>query len=150
MKIRDANERDLPALYEFENEIIRTERTFDSTLKNEVIHYYDFKKSVIDQNVKIVVAEVDNEIVGSGFAEIKKAESYLKHAEYAYIGLMYVKPSHRGKGINKQVIQTLKTWILEKGVAELRLVVYEKNEDAINAYEKAGFIPHVLEMRMKI
>jgi GNAT superfamily N-acetyltransferase len=150
MKVRDANEADLKALYEFEKEIICTERKFDSTLQDEDFHYYDFKDLIISQDVKIVVVEVDNEVVGSGFAQMKKAENYLKHAAYAYVGLLYVKPLHRGKGINSVVLQTLKDWIRKRGITEIRLVVYETNEAARIVYQKAGFIPHVLEMRMEI
>ncbi len=32
---------------------------------------------------------------------------------------------------------------------EIRLDVYAQNESAIKAYEKAGFEPHLLTMRLK-
>lgn len=109
MKVRDANEADLKALYEFEEEIIYTERRFYSTLQDEDFHYYDFKDLIISQDVKIVVAEVDNEVVGSGFAQMKKAENYLKHAAYAYVGQLYVKPLHRGKELTAWYCKRLTT-----------------------------------------
>ena len=63
---------------------------------------------------------------------------------------MYVNNDYRGKGINKQIIEELKTWALSKNIYELRLDVYNDNISAIKAYEKAGFQKHLVNMRMDI
>ncbi len=60
---------------------------------------------------------------------------------------MYVLPQHRGKGINKMVIAALQEWAASQGMNELRLEVYYQNAPAIKAYEKVGFISHMLAMR---
>jgi ribosomal protein S18 acetylase RimI-like enzyme len=150
IKIRGANENDLAVLIEFEQEIIKAEREFDNSLKEGATHYYNFQDLIASPKAKVLIAEIDNEIVGSGFAMIKEAEFFLKHCEYAYIGLMYVKPLYRGKGINQQILQILKEWIIGRKITEIRLVVYDENILAKNAYQKAGFKGHVLEMRMEI
>ena len=150
LNIREATENDLAVLIEFEQEIIQYERAFDNCLKEGETHYYNFQDLIRSPKATVLVAEMDNEIVGSGYAEIKQAEPYLKHAEYGYIGLMYVRPPYRGKGINRQVLQTLKEWLIEKQITEIRLVVYDENMLAKNAYLKAGFKGHVLEMRMEV
>lgn len=150
IKIREAGESDLTVLIGFEQEIIKAERAFDNSLKDGETHYYNFQDLIASPKAKVLVAEIENEIVGSGYAAIKDAELYLKHCEYAYLGLMYVKPGYRGKGINKRILQTLKKWIIEKKITEIRLVVYDANTPAKKAYQKAGFKAHVLEMRMEI
>jgi len=150
MKIREADMNDLGILLEFEQEIIQAERPFDNSLKEGEMHYYHFQDLLISPQAKVLLAEIENEIVGSGYAVIKEAEPYLKYGHFAYIGLMYVKPAHRGKGINQLILKNLKEWISEKKISEIRLVVYNENTLAINAYKKAGFKPHVLEMRMEI
>ena len=150
MKIREADMNDLGTLLEFEQEIILAERAFDNCLKEEETHYYNFQDLLMSPNAKVLVAEIENKIVGSGYAVIKEAEPYLKYSHFAYLGLMYVKPAHRGKGINQLVLQKLTGWVMEKKITEIRLVVYDENIHAINAYKKAGFKPHVLEMRMEI
>lgn len=149
MTIRIAIPGDLPALTAFEQAIIDAERPFDETLRKDPFHYYDFDKLIHSENTCVLVAETDNEILGSGFATIKDAEPYLRHSRYAYIGLMYVKPAYRGQGINRQILEQLKQWIQQKGISEIRLVVYSQNEQAVKAYQKTGFMPHVLEMRME-
>jgi ribosomal protein S18 acetylase RimI-like enzyme len=150
IKIRSANETDLSVLIEFEQEIIKAERAFDNSLKEGEIHYYNFQDLIASSKAKVLVAEINNEIAGSGYAVIREAAPFLKHCEYAYIGLMYVKHAYRGKGVNQQILQTLKEWIIGKKITEIRLVVYDENILAKNAYQKAGFKVHVLEMRMEI
>lgn len=150
IKLREATELDLTILIEFEQEIIKIERAFDNSLKDGEFHYYDFPNLIASPDAKILLAEIDSKIIGSGYAVIKDADSFLKHRSYAYIGLMYVVPSYRGRGINQQILQNLKDWIIEKQIKEIRLVVYDENLLAKNAYKKAGFKGHVLEMRMEI
>jgi ribosomal protein S18 acetylase RimI-like enzyme len=41
-------------------------------------------------------------------------------------------------------------WAKERGLTEVRLEVYSVNQSAIKAYEKAGFTPNLLEMRLEI
>ena len=52
--------------------------------------------------------------------------------------------------MNQQILQALKEWVIEKKVTEIRLVVYDENILAKNAYRKAGFKAHMLEMRMEL
>lgn len=139
----------MKVLLAFEQDIIQVEKLFDNSLKDET-YYYNFPELISSPKTKVLVAEIENEIVGSGYAEIRKADHFLKHSEFAYLGLMYVKPAHRGKGINKAILQSLKEWIAEKEITEIRLLVYDENIQAKNAYIKAGFKAHVIEMRMEV
>jgi GNAT superfamily N-acetyltransferase len=63
---------------------------------------------------------------------------------------MYVEPEHRGKGVNRRVIEHLKSWAKLQGMTELRLDVYNDNQVAIKAYQKFGFTKLLIEMRMGI
>ena len=148
--IRPATTADLPTLYRFEQSIIATERPFDPTLKADPIHYYDLAAMIAGPDVQLLVAELDGELAGSAYARIEPAKPYLRHATYAYLGFMYVEPAHRGKGINSLIIEELRLWAQSRGITELRLDVYHLNTRAIRAYEKAGFIPHLLNMRRPV
>ena len=104
MTIRPADKNDLTVLLEFEQEIIKAERPFNSTLKNSEIHFYDLHQLMGSQKAKVIVAEVDNEIIGSGYAAIKEeVDLFVKHTQFVYWGVMFVKPAHRGKGLSKQL-----------------------------------------------
>jgi GNAT superfamily N-acetyltransferase len=61
---------------------------------------------------------------------------------------MYVVPSYRGKGIIGDIIERLIKWSNEKNIYEIQLDVYAENAWAIRAYEKKGFKPDLLKMRL--
>jgi GNAT superfamily N-acetyltransferase len=145
--IRKAGIDDIEILLEFEQEIAATERPFDSTLKEGEIHYYDLKELLTAPDTEVLVAVFDDEIIGSGYSSIRKAKDYLKHEQYAYLGFMYVKPEYRGKGVNRQILDALEKWTIDRGIWEIRLEVYKDNLAAVRAYEKSGFTANILEMR---
>lgn len=147
--IRKAQLNDLDTLLIFEQGVIAAERPFDSTLKAGHINYYDILKMITAEDIELVVAESGTQIIGSGYARIENAKPYLQHAQHAYLGFMFVKKNYRGKGVNKKIIDVLAQWALSKNITELRLDVYQNNDAAINAYKKAGFTKHMVEMRMK-
>jgi GNAT superfamily N-acetyltransferase len=147
---RKATLIDLPILLDFEQSLINFERPFDATLKDEKISYYDIKVMILSDEVEIIVAVDREKIVGSGYAKIEVAKTYLKHQSFVYLGFMYVEDSHRGKGINKLVIDSLFAWAISNNIFEARLDVYADNPGAIKAYERAGFSKHLIKMRRSL
>jgi RimJ/RimL family protein N-acetyltransferase len=149
--IRPATTADLPTLLHFEQGVISAERPMDPTIQDGPIHYYDLDKMLDSPHIHLVVAETaDHSLIGSGYARIDPSRHYLKHTHHAYCGFMYIDPAHRGQGINQLIIDALKAWALSQGLTELRLDVYPTNDAAIRAYEKAGFTPYLINMRMGI
>lgn len=149
-QIRKANLKDLPALLEMEQGLIAVERTMDPTIKEGEISYYDLQGFITADDTEVLVAEHNGKIVASGYARIKDDRHYLKHKKQAYLGFMFVVKEHRGKQLNKLIIDNLLVWCKNKGFFELRLDVYEDNIPAIRAYEKIGFKKHMINMRMNI
>ncbi|MEN8788448.1 MAG: GNAT family N-acetyltransferase [Flavobacteriaceae bacterium] len=149
IRIREAVLSDLETLLTFEKELIKAERPFDECIRQDPVHYYDLKSLIEDKEVVVVVAEYKGRILSSGYAYSKKARSYLDHENYAYLGFMYTIPEFRGKGVNLMIIDSLSDWASKKGLSELRLTVYDENQPAIRAYEKAGFKKHIIEMRLR-
>lgn len=147
---RSATVEDLDTLLQFEQGIVAAERPFDSTLKAGEIHYYDLKALILAPDSEVIVATSGEEIVGSGYAQIRPGKDYNSHEYFAYLGFMYVKPAFRGQGINQKVLDALTVWIKQHSIAEIRLEVYAENVGAKRAYEKAGFTPNLLEMRMNL
>lgn len=150
IKIRKASIVDLGQLLVFEQSLIKTERPFDSTVKPDPVNYYDLKAMLDSPNIQVVVAEINNKIIASGYARINKSKEYLKHSHHAYLGFMYVVPEYRGQGINRKIIDVLKNWAAAQNITEFRLEVYYDNAPAIKAYEKIGFSRHSLEMRFNL
>lgn len=148
--VRRAENTDLPKLAEFLQILVEAERPFDPTLKDGEIFYYDIKELVADPATEIMVVETNNEIIASGYAQSRPAKPYEKHELFGYIGFMFVTPEFRGKGISGLLLDALKKWILSQGITEVRLQVYDENESAVKAYEKAGFKKILTTMRFEI
>ena len=150
IKIRKALLSDLGQLLAFEQDLIKTERPFDPTLKPDPINYYDLRSLLNSPLAEVVVAETDNKIIASGYARIDRSKPFLKHSTHAYLGFMYVLPEYRGQGINKKIMDVLKDWAVSQNITEFSLEVYYDNISAIKAYEKIGFSRYILEMRFNL
>ena len=146
---RAATLEDLDTLLQFEQGVITAERPYDPTLADDPITYYDLKELITTKDAEVVVVEYESELIASGYALKKRANNYLDHEFYSYLGFMYTCPDFRGKGINKMIIDTLKNWSTANGLKEIRLTVYDENQGAIRAYEKVGFKKHIIEMRLE-
>ena len=146
--IRAAVQADLPILKEFEQGIIATERPFNDSLKSEYICYYDIGALIDSENSSVLVAEDDGMIVGSGYARIRESKAHLTHDFHVYLGFMFVAPTHRGRGINQLVIQSLISWGKSQGMQDFYLEAYAQNNSALRAYEKLGFKASLLEMKL--
>ena len=147
--IRDAVIDDLSQLLEFEQKLIAYERDFDPNLKAGEIHYYDIKKYILDPEIKVVVAEYEQLVIGSGYGLIKSSVSYKNPETFVYLGFMYVEDDFRGRGVNQAIIQSIFDWGNKKGHDEFQLDVYSENESALLAYKKSGFKPYLQKMRIK-
>ena len=148
INIRPAELADLETLLTFEQGIILAERPLDSTLKEGEIHYYDLAALIEKPDAEVLVAVAGQELVGSGYALIMPSVDYRTHDLHAYLGFMYVRPEFRGRGINQLVLDGLIAWATARGVFEIQLEVYPNNDAAVRAYEKAGFQPNLLRMRL--
>lgn len=148
VKVRVAREEDLAVLRMFEQGVVEAERPYNDRLKDGPAHYYDIAALIASNQSVVLVAEHAEHLVGSGYATLKASLEYLQHERHAYLGFMYVQPSHRGQGIIKRILEGLMEWAREHGVNDFYLDVYAANESAIRAYEKFGFRSNLIEMRL--
>ena len=146
--IREATAADLPILLDFEQALIAYERPFAPNLRKEKISYYDLSAYIKATDIRVVVAEIAEQLVGSGYALIKENKAYKAPQFYVYLGFMYVVPEYRGQGINGQIMNDLIDWGKAQGYTEFQLDVYAENESALKAYAKAGLVPEILTMRI--
>ena len=146
--IREATAADLPILLDFEQALIAYERPFAPNLKKGKISYYDLSAYIKAADIRVVVAEIAGQLVGSGYALIKENKAYKAPQFYVYLGFMYVVPEYRGQGINGQIMNDLIDWGKAQGYTEFQLDVYAENESALKAYAKAGLVPEILTMRI--
>jgi GNAT superfamily N-acetyltransferase len=70
-------------------------------------------------HIQLLVAQLDGELIGSGYARIEDAKPYLIHTSNMHTWVLCTHPEHRGKGINRKIIEALKEWSVSKGITEL-------------------------------
>ena len=148
--VRLATKNDLATLDIFMDGLVEAERPMDVTIKDGKVIYYDLEGFILSEDAVLYVAELNGELVASGYAKIKKERIYLKHEAHAYLGFMYVPEKHRGNGYNKLIIDALLNWSKTRNIKEIRLDVYETNPSAIRAYQKTGFKKHLIQMRLDL
>ena len=148
--IRKATIEDLPVLFEFEQGVLRAERPMDETLKFKNTYYYDIPNLIKDSSVELVMAEINDTIVGCGYARIMKARDCFQFDQFSYLGFMFTKEDYRGRGVNKKIMNYLYDWSFSKGINEVRLEVYPTNIPAIKAYEKSGMTCSMQTMRIDL
>ncbi|MDD1782881.1 GNAT family N-acetyltransferase [Enterovibrio sp. ZSDZ35] len=148
--VREATREDVPTLLAFEQSLIEAERACNASMKPDNIKYYDFDSLISNNDVCLIVVEKDAVIIGAGFGQIRPSNPALSHDVDCYLDFMYVDPSYRGQGINQWVIDYLLAWSRARSVTDFYLRVYAGNTPAIRAYEKLGFTPNVVEMKLNL
>ena len=149
MQFRQATLSDVNVLLALEQAVVDAERPFNSAIKAQGARYYDIPDLITDDDSYLLVAEDNGAIVATGYVQIRQSKPSLEHNVHGYLGFMYVAPAYRGMGLNKQIIDTLIAWAESKQVFDFYLDVYADNRAAINAYEKVGFQPSILEMKLQ-
>lgn len=148
LNYREAGPSDLPQLLNFEQLVIEAERPFNATIKPEKTFYYDLNHLLSSEDSYLIVVENEEYIVATGYAQIRESKAAFRHQLHSYLGFMFVSPAYRGGGINQKLIYRLITWSKLKGARDFYLDVYAENEAAIRAYEKVGFAPCMIEMKL--
>ena len=94
-------------------------------------HGYSVDK-LIREGVALFIARVRAEAAGCGGVQIYGRE-------YGELKRMYVRPSFRGRGLGRQMLERLAAHARAQGVALLRLETGTYQAEAIGLYESFGF-----------
>lgn len=164
--IREANENDYGRIDEMQfelqkyfSEIDRSRESLPYRSINDARRYMQkMMDDVKNMNGKIFVAEKNDVIIGfiqGVIIEHKKGDDEiydLSHnpSKEGWIGLLYVEPSHRKLGIGHELLEKIKDYFAVQECTSIRLLVLSDNANAVDFYKKSGFMPHDLEMVMKI
>ena len=164
--IRGFNNRDRKALDEMQFELQKyfseIDRTGETLSYKNIDGAHRYMQKMLDDatnmNGKVFVAEEEGAVVGfiqGVIIEHKKGEDEicdLSHnpSKEGWIGLFYVRPEYRGKGIGQDLLDEMKKYFKSQNCTDIRLLVLSDNAHAIEVYEKNGFIGHNLEMILKI
>jgi GNAT superfamily N-acetyltransferase len=135
--IRKATLDDLETLIKFTAEEAKEAegiRKIPKTLEKGI------KAALEDNSKSIYWVIVDENNVPFGNVSALKEWSDWNAGYYWWIQSMYISPGFRGKGYIQILVDAVQQEMKIESGLELRLYVHNKNNQAIKAYEKVGFV----------
>lgn len=156
LKIRKATEKDYKAVnslyYETYNLYYRNIPESYKETPKKILARGTFLNMIEDENARVLVAESDNQVVGTLYATIEKEEDDAVTHGYHRISIdeVSVCPDYRSKGIGSLLMKEIENWARENKICDLTTLVYAFNEKAINFYENNGYAPYSVKLNKKI
>ncbi len=143
MRIRKAQETDLPALFTLYDRLYDTLSGFGLPFSLNS----DEMKGVLGAMLKsrfclITVAEEDGRIVGFLSAGISRMDRKLQFQGQNMIGIVsdiYVEPALRGKGVAKELLACAEDWFRENGIGLIESYVVMENHASAAFFKKHGY-----------
>lgn len=97
------------------------------------------EKTIRKRNVHILVADLNEKIIGFVEFFIKKNEDCFKIKEYGYLNSATTLKEYRGKGVAKALTNKAMKFFKDKKIKYVRANVYNSNDVAMKTWEKLGF-----------
>ena len=140
VSIVKATQQDIPEVAKLSIEMLK----YHNTLMDNYFTIYPYEKYVenFQQKLKdgqyILVAKIDNKIVGFLSAKFKKTPWY-KYANACMIDEVSVSEKYRSCGIGMALIKKILSVCKKKKIEEVKLDIYNVNTGAKRLYERLGF-----------
>ena len=135
--IRPARPEDVPAILALVRELAEYERSPSSVVATET----SFSEALFGPSPAVFchVAEVDGAVVGFAVWFLNFSTWLGRHG--IYLEDLYVRPSHRGTGLGKALLETLVAIARERGYGRVEWWVLDWNEPAHAFYRSLGARP---------
>ena len=135
--IRPAVESDVPAILSLIRELATYERSPESVVATEE----GLRSALFGSSPAVFahVAEADGEVVGFALWFLNFSTWLGRHG--LYLEDLFVRPSHRGRGLGKALLETLIGIARERGYGRVEWVVLDWNEPAHAFYRSMGAEP---------
>ena len=126
--------------------------------RNDIYKYVDpmdfeeFRTELSNSNNIYLIAELENEIVGICFSQIKEISNnkIMKNRKILHIENICVDENHQKKGIGKKLYKQIVQLAKEKNIDNIELMVWGFNENAIKFYKNLGMNIKNLKFEQKI
>jgi len=100
-----------------------------------------FNEIISNAGKALFVAEFKNELIGLVLVNLMTSpdDPVFQPRRYAYVDEATVIEQYRGRGVGQLLFAEVHKWLLEQGVSEIELDVWELNQKGISFYEKLGY-----------
>jgi len=145
--IRAATHKDADGLLELWKEFMKDADSLDRpipTHAENVRRWKEFVTKLIDDDPRqIQIADEDGVLVGYLACQKTVTSPLDMGYKWSYISDIYVRPTHRRRGIGRRLLQTTLEYLKSVGSEHIRLAVWDENEEAIRLYRELGFRDHM-------
>lgn len=137
--IRKANQDDIPAIVRLlaDDPLGSQRERYEKPLPKS--YYEAYEEISADKNNHLIVAEIDNKIVGTLQLTFIPYLTY-QGGKRAFVEAVRIDKSYRGKGIGKIMLE----WAIDKAreinCNVVQLTTDKKRPDALEFYKKLGFV----------
>lgn len=156
MTIRRAETRDADALGRLGAALMHTHYAFDAHRfldpgEGAESGYASFLASQLDDDESIVlVAEVDDRIVGYVYAAIEPLSWKELRDECGFIHDLLVADEARRSGVGESLLNQAIEWLREQGMPRVVLGTAAQNDTAQRLFKRRGFRPTMIEMTLEL
>ncbi|HFI0107613.1 TPA: N-acetyltransferase family protein [Streptococcus suis] len=150
MTIRKARQSDIPVLNELLQDILQVHHKARPDIfksSGQKFSKEDLKALLDNPDKPIFVYEVDGQVVGHLFCELRTATGdVLEPVKTLFIDDLCVASSARGQKIGEQFYDFALSYAKEQGCHNLTLNVWADNAGAVRFYERLGMKPQMFRM----
>lgn len=132
-------------LYE---QLTEYESSFDNSI-NEKVQFNGYHKKYIESKKHLIlVAAIQDKVVGYLFGYIQELELY--KYPIGFLDSLFVIEEYRNHNIGTELMTHFEKWIKEKDIKYIDLKVLSNNEDAVRLYQKLNYKIRVDLMRKNL
>ena len=151
MKIRRANEKDIPQMLELLRQVNLVHHLGRPDLFKKATKYNGEElKEILNDNMRPIFAAVDDSDVMKGYAFCVHQQhinsNLLTDIKTLYIDDICVDENVRGQHVGKTIYDYVICWAKENGYYNVTLNVWNCNEGAMRFYESLGMTPYKVGM----
>jgi ribosomal protein S18 acetylase RimI-like enzyme len=118
------------------------------TQEGNVRKQAEFISEMIKEDPKqVLVAEDNGQLVGYLLFKREQKGPFELQRKLSYIYDLYVRPSHRRKGVGKSLMRACLDDLRSAEPRQVRLNVWTKNKSATGLYRKMGFGDYLIVMK---
>jgi ribosomal protein S18 acetylase RimI-like enzyme len=140
-QIRDAVADELDVLLRLWDELERAQgpyRIFASNgnARDEV--RAEFERTIVDEDQRLLVAELDGEVVGMARVSVSQAGG-MTPERAVFLSRVVVDPTRRGAGIGRALVDAADAFGRERGASFLVAYVFSGNTEGMKVWDALGF-----------
>ena len=152
--IRKAETNDFQGIHKLIMQVHKLHVTERNDIYKDIypIDFDEFKTELSNNNNVYLIAELENEIVGICFSQIKQISNnkIMNDRKILHIENICVDKNHQKKGIGKKLYKEIVQIAKERNIKNIELMVWGFNENAINFYKSLGMSVKNLRFEQKI